>query len=159
MVIYEVDTYTCLLLEIMHNFINVILHVKDMYMHIFRTNINTVIYSKKDHHKQSSISKDTFLFLADTPLPPIATPYLLQHDSVTIELMGGVGRVLYLAGNGEAKGLQLSDLAQQRDQPVAVVHPQPPVSETQLHQLAARLETGGGGKGKGACACACVCAC
>ena len=61
---------------------------------------------------------------------------------MAIELLGSVGRVLYLGGDGEAQGSQLPDLSQQRDQPLAVVDLHLAVLVVQLHQSPVGLQTG-----------------
>ena len=66
-----------------------------------------------------------------------------------VKLLSGVGGGLDLGRDGEPQGRQLPHLPQQSHQPVAVVHPQLPVTLAQPHQSATGLEAGGGGGGRG----------
>ena len=59
--------------------------------------------------------------------------YLFQDDGLSVEPVCRVGSLLYLGRDGEAEGRQLSDLPQQRHQPVRVLDPQPAVYVLQVH--------------------------
>ena len=61
---------------------------------------------------------------------------------MTVELLGGVGHILDLAGDGETKGPQLPHLPQQRHQPLAVVDSHLAILMVQFHQAAVRLQAG-----------------
>ena len=61
---------------------------------------------------------------------------------MAIELLGGVGHVLNLGGDGETKGSQLPYLPQQRHQPLAVVDSHLAIFVVQFHQAAICLQAG-----------------
>ena len=66
--------------------------------------------------------------------------YLLQDDSMPVELVSSGGSVLDLGRHSEPKRCQLPHLSQEGDQLVAVVHPQLAVTMTQLHETTTCLE-------------------
>ena len=68
--------------------------------------------------------------------------YLFEDDSMTVELLGSVGHILDLAGDGETKGPQLPHLPQQCHQPLAVVDSHLAILMVQFHQAAVRLQAG-----------------
>ena len=66
--------------------------------------------------------------------------YLLQDDSMPVELVSNRGSVLDLGWHSEPKRCQLPHLSQEGDQLIAVVHPQLAITVTQLHETTTGLE-------------------
>ncbi len=61
---------------------------------------------------------------------------------MTVELLGSVGHILDLAGDGETKGPQLPHFPQQRHQPLTVVDSHLAILMVQFPQAAIRLQAG-----------------
>ena len=61
---------------------------------------------------------------------------------MTVELLGSVGHILDLAGDGETKGPQLPHFPQQCHQPLTVVDSHLAILMVQFHQAAIRLQAG-----------------
>ena len=82
-------------------------------------------------------------------LPCACFAHLFEDDGLSVELVCGVGSLLYLGWDGEAEGRQLPDLPEQRHQSVRVLDLQPTVHVVQVHHPVTGLQTGEGGEGGG----------